>query len=93
MEDLANSSFVFLASQLYNSSALALSTYKDCYLWVLGGANATAELIDVDDTFFVGNMDLVFAMGNAIMNYGIENGIDSNVSVCGTLPSCDFYST
>ncbi|KAJ4420336.1 hypothetical protein N0V82_004435 [Gnomoniopsis sp. IMI 355080] len=93
LEDLANSSFVFLASQLYNTSALAIASYGDCYLWVLGGANATAELTDVDDTFFVGNMDLVFAMGNSIINYGNDNSVNSNFSVCGTIPNCNFYST
>lgn len=93
LEDLSSPSYVFLAAQLYNTSGFAIASYKDCYLWVLGGANATAELTDVDDNFFVGDMDLVFAMGNAISHYGNDNGVNSNMSVCGTLPNCGFYST
>lgn len=93
LEDLSSPSYVFLAAQLYNTSGLAITSYKDCYLWVLGGANATAELTDVDDNFFVGDMDLVFAMGNAISHYGNDHGFNSNMSVCGTLPNCGFYST
>lgn len=92
LEDYSSPSYVFLASQLYNTSGLAIASYKDCYLWVLGGANATTELTDVDDTFFVGDMDLIFAMGNAISHYGDDNSLNGNISVCGTLPSCGFYS-
>lgn len=85
-------SFVFLASQLYNNSEVPIAFHEDCYLWLLGGANATAELTDVNDNFFVGDMDLTLAVGNSIINYAHDSDANSQMAVCGTIPNCGFYS-
>lgn len=92
MEDISTGSYVFLASQLYNNSYLNFASHGDCYLWLLGGADDTPELTDVDDNFFVGNMDLTIALGNSILNYGIEVNDSSTMAVCGTIPNCGYYS-
>ncbi|CAN8095275.1 unnamed protein product [Discula destructiva] len=83
-----------LASQLWNSSAMDYPTtkYGGCYLFIGGGAGATPEAMALDDTFFIGNMDLAYAVSNAIINFA-NDGNSSLMSVCGTLPNCGFNNT
>lgn len=80
-----------LASQMYNSSMLSLASWGDCFLFMGGGAGATPDAIDVDDTFWVGNMDLAYAVSNSIISYA-EDGNATNMAACGTLPLCGFNS-
>lgn len=78
---------IILASQLYNTTFVPLAIYEDCYLWIGGGSDATTEELDENDTFWIGNMDLIMAISNSIVNFA-SDGQNTTMAVCGTLPGC-----
>lgn len=90
---LNTTSFVFLAAQLYNTSFVPIAYNEDCYFQVGGGMNAIPELVGLNDTFFVGDMDLLFALGNSVANFVNEHEEEQTIAVCGTIPGCVLQST
>lgn len=64
-----------------------MRTVTDCHLFVAGGENATAEFMDDDDVFYVGNYDLADAVLTLVETYA-EMGNISTFAACGTLNEC-----
>lgn len=59
----------------------------DCYLFVLGGDNATSDNMGDDDAFIIGNYDFANVMLNMVDAFAESGGIET-VAACATLEGC-----
>lgn len=75
------------APGLYQSLFAQVANLGDCYLFALGGDNATSANMGDDDAFVVGNYDFANVMLNMLDAFADSGGIDT-VAACATLNGC-----